>query len=191
MREPVEANFKGQSLLKSQPHGWGSRTSSTGDQRMTNAEKKRPADADMLQSLFEMQSDLNDYVFAKNDMKADDGTALTMRRIIEQAGEGRLNVNDLPNLWLSRYTQAMEAELAELKEDLLWKWWSKDKIDLQNIRVELVDILHFLVSAMLSAGLSAEKVYDIYKQKHAVNMSRQDIGYNKATKTEDDNRSIQ
>jgi hypothetical protein len=158
---------------------------------MANDELNRPAGTDMLRSLFAMQADLNDYVFAKNGMKADDGTPLTMQSIAEHANAGRLNVNDLPNQWLLKYSQAMDAELKELKDDLLWKWWSKDKIDLQNIRVELIDILHFLVSAMLSAGLSAEKVYDIYNQKHAVNRARQDVGYSQSTKTEDDNRSIQ
>jgi hypothetical protein len=44
---------------------------------------------------------------------------------------------------------------------------------------------------MISSGLSAEKVFDIYKQKHAVNLARQDAGYNRASKTEDDNRAIE
>ena len=39
--------------------------------------------------------------------------------------------------------KAMKEELCELDDELLWKWWSKDKIDMQNIRVELIDILHF------------------------------------------------
>lgn len=146
---------------------------------------------DMLHALFSMQTDLNDYVFTKNAIKTDEGSALDMRTIVEQAGTGKLGVNDLPNQWLLRYSQAMEAELNELKDDLLWKWWSKDKIDLQNIRVELIDILHFLISAMISAGLSADKVFDIYKQKHAINRARQDGGYNQASKTEDDNRTIE
>jgi hypothetical protein len=158
--------------------------------KMAIPEPDRPSGTDMLQSLFEMQSDLNNYVFAKNAIKSDGGIALSMGMIIAQAKDGRLNVNDLPNQWLSRYCQAMEAELTELKNEILWKWWSKDRLDLQNIHVELIDVLHFLISAMLSSGLSAETVYDIYKQKHAVNMARQDADYNKATKTEDDNRSI-
>ena len=155
------------------------------------AEDQNPSREDMLQSIFAMQADLNNYVFTKNEIKADDGSQLSMSTIIDQAGTGRLGVNDLPNHWLSRYSQAMEAELRELKDDLLWKWWSKDKIDLQNVRVELIDILHFLVSAMMAAGLSAEKVFDIYRQKHAVNRGRQDSGYNQASKTEDDNRAIE
>ena len=80
--------------------------------------------------------------------------------------------------------------LSELDEELLWKWWSKDEIDMQNIRVELIDILHFLISAMMCAGLTAEKVFDIYQQKHAVNIKRQDMDYNKKIKTEDDNKDI-
>jgi dUTPase. len=149
------------------------------------------AGVDMLQSIFAMQAELNDHVFTKNGLRADDGSPLSMSDIVEQAGTGRLGVNELPNQWIARYTQAMEAELNELKDDLLWKWWSKDKIDIQNVRVELIDMLHFLISAMISAGLSADKVFDIYRQKHAVNVARQDAGYNKTNKTEDDNRAIQ
>ncbi|MHB8971945.1 MAG: dUTPase [Pirellulaceae bacterium] len=74
--------------------------------------------------------------------------------------------------------------------DLRWKWWSQDRIDLQNVRVELVDLLHFLVSAMITAGMTAEKVYDVYRQKHAVNLERQAQGYSIASKTDDDNRAI-
>ncbi len=146
---------------------------------------------DMLQSLFAMQESLNDYVFQKNGIRGDDSLPLTMRAIVEQVNRGRLSANDLPNLWLSRYLKAMREELTELDQELLWKWWSKDELDLQNIRVELIDILHFLISAMISSGLSAEKVFDIYKQKHAINQARQDAGYNRASKTEDDNRTIE
>lgn len=146
---------------------------------------------DMLRSLFAMQESLNDYVFRKNEIRDKDGVALTMRAIVEQVDNGLLSANDLPNQWLSRYSKAMSEELLELDRELLWKWWSKDTLDLQNIRVELIDILHFLISALISSGLSAEKVFDIYKQKHAINQARQDAGYNRASKTEDDNRTIE
>jgi dimeric dUTPase (all-alpha-NTP-PPase superfamily) len=148
-------------------------------------------DKDMLRSLFAMQASLNDHVFKKNGIADTEGNPLTMQVIAKLAEAGRLAVNDLPNQWLARYSKAMGEELTELDAEVLWKWWSKDKIDIQNIRVELIDILHFLISAMICAGLSADRVFDIYKQKHAVNLARQDTGYNKATKTEDDNRAIE
>jgi len=144
----------------------------------------------MLDKIFEMQTELNDYVFAKNKLKDKTGQDLSMQMIMTAVAENKLMVNDLPNEWLMNYSKAMKEELIELDEELLWKWWSKDEVDMQNIRVELIDILHFLVSAMMCAGLSAEKVFDIYQQKHAVNLKRQDTNYKSATKTEEDNKGI-
>lgn len=145
----------------------------------------------MLDKIFDMQKELNDYVFAKNKLKDKDGQDLNMESIMAAVSDKRLMVNDLPNIWLANYSKAMQEELSELDEELLWKWWSKDEIDLQNIRVELIDILHFLVSAMMCAGLDADKVYDIYQQKHSINLKRQDSGYKQSTKTEDDNKTIE
>jgi dimeric dUTPase (all-alpha-NTP-PPase superfamily) len=144
----------------------------------------------MLDKIFEMQTELNDYVFTKNKLKDKSGQDLSMQAIIDAVAANNNMVNDLPNEWLMNYSKAMKEELIELDEELLWKWWSKDEIDMQNIRVELIDILHFLVSAMMCAGLSAEKVFDIYQQKHAVNLKRQDTNYKKDTKTEEDNKGI-
>ena len=144
----------------------------------------------MLEDIFKMQLELNDYVFKKNNLKDKSGNDLNMQSIIVSAEKGEMMVNDLPNEWLVNYSKAIKEELLELDDELLWKWWSKDKIDMQNIRVELIDILHFLVSAMMCAGLSAEKVFDIYRQKHAINIKRQDTEYNKKIKTEDDNKEI-
>ncbi|MFT7459379.1 MAG: dimeric dUTPase (all-alpha-NTP-PPase superfamily) [Planctomycetota bacterium] len=145
---------------------------------------------DMLNKIFEMQTDLNNYVFAKNKLADKNGKPLLMDAIFAAVNNGELKVNDLPNTWLSKYSRAMAEEINELDEELLWKWWSKDEIDIQNIRVELIDVLHFLVSAMICAGLTPEKVFDIYCQKHSVNLNRQDSGYSKSTKTESDNQSI-
>ena len=148
-------------------------------------------DIDMLRQIFAMQTDLNNYVFNKNNLRDAEGNKLDMDTIYNAVNNNELKVNDLPNIWLANYSRAMREEVLELDEELLWKWWSKDEIDIQNIRVELIDILHFLVSAMISAGLTADKVYDIYSQKHAVNLNRQDTGYSKASKTEDDNKQIE
>lgn len=144
----------------------------------------------MLEDIFKMQLELNDYVFKKNNLKDKSGNDLNMQSIIVSAEKEEMMVNDLPNEWLVNYSKAIKEELLELDDELLWKWWSKDKIDMQNIHVELIDILHFLVSAMMCAGLSAEKVFDIYRQKHAINIKRQDTEYNKKIKTEDDNKEI-
>ena len=49
--------------------------------------------------------------------------------------------------WVLNYCRAMTQEVAELTDSVPWKWWAKyQKFDKQNARVEVIDLLHFLVS---------------------------------------------
>ena len=145
---------------------------------------------DKLEQIFSLQSGLNDEIFAKQGMRGPNGQVLTMAAIAEALKREELGPNGLPNLWLRNYLAALKAEAVEIDESLLWKWWSKDRIDLQNIRVEIVDLMHFLTSLALVAGLSAEDFHRLYTRKHEVNRQRQDQGYSKATKDEKDNKGI-
>ena len=91
--------------------------------------------------------------------------------------------------WLLNYCRAMTQEIAELTDCVPWKWWAKyQEFDLQNARVEIVDLFHFLISAAEVLGLSARDVHDLYLQKNKVNFERQDQGY--AKKDEQDNKDI-
>jgi len=147
-------------------------------------------DADKLKDIFQLQSELNDGIFKKQDIRGPDGKVLTMAAIQGAVERGELGPNGLPNLWLRNYLRALQGEATELEQDLLWKWWSKDKIDLQNIRVEIVDLMHFLTSLALTAGLTADEFHRLYTAKHRVNQERQDKGYSKDTKDEKDNKAI-
>lgn len=146
---------------------------------------------DKLEKLFEMQTALNDSIFQKRGVKASDGLPLTMAKLMAegaaQTAKGPLSDT---NVWLSNYLRALDDESRELREELLWKWWSKDSLDMQNIRVEIVDQLHFWLSLALAAGMDAAKVFDIYSQKNALNFARQERGYSKATKDGNDCRGI-
>lgn len=91
--------------------------------------------------------------------------------------------------WLLNYCRAMTQELAELTDCVPWKWWAKyQKFDLQNARVEVVDLFHFLISAAEVLGLTARDVHNLYMQKNKVNFQRQDTGYTE--KDEKDNKDI-
>ncbi len=91
--------------------------------------------------------------------------------------------------WTLNYCRAMTQELAELTDSVPWKWWAKyQKFDLQNARVEVVDLFHFLISLAQVLGMDADEVYKIYLKKNEVNLQRQDSGY--AEKDESDTRHI-
>ncbi len=145
---------------------------------------------DKLDTLFSMQAELNDRIFAKKAIRDGDGKTLTMATLMLEAKKPELGPNTKVNEWLGKYLQAMDDESRELKEELLWKWWSKDHLDMQNIRVEIVDQLHFWISLALTAGMDAESVFKVYMQKNAVNHQRQENEYSKANKTEADNQAL-
>jgi len=122
---------------------------------------------DKLEEIFTLQKQLNQRIGVDTDA-------------LDEAGRVQ---------WVLNYTRAMSQELAELVDSVPWKWWAKyQTFDTQNARVEVVDLLHFLVSLAQVLGLSADDVHHLYTAKHKVNVQRQDSGY--AVKDEDDSRGV-
>lgn len=79
--------------------------------------------------------------------------------------------------WFLNFELALRQESAEAIDSLNWKWWKKDEEDWDNIKVELVDMLHFWVSMCTVAGLDANEVVKLYFKKNKLNHDRQDKGY--------------
>lgn len=91
--------------------------------------------------------------------------------------------------WVLNYCRAMSQEIAELTDSVPWKWWAKyQQFDRQNCCVEVVDMLHFLISLAQVLGMSADDVFNAYVKKNEVNFRRQDSGY--TVKDEEDSRHI-
>ncbi len=60
------------------------------------------------------------------------------------------------------------------------KWWKKHTLTEEKWRMvdeELIDCLHFLVSAMISAGLDSQAVIEAYEKKNMENRRRQIQNY--------------
>ena len=87
----------------------------------------------------------------------------------------RRNLQDIPmEKWMQMQTLAMLSELAELIDEVNFKWWKNPKlVDGDRVKEELVDILHFFVSMCLNAGMSAEELYSRYIEKNQENFDRQ------------------
>jgi len=125
------------------------------------------ADHDMLQELFDMQMKLNHRI-GVNPEKMNEEDQVT---------------------WTLNYCRAASQELAELTDSVPWKWWAKyQEFDLQNARVEVVDLFHFIISMAQVLGMDAQDVHNLYMQKNKVNFERQDSGY--AEKDESDNKDL-
>jgi len=76
----------------------------------------------------------------------------------------------------------MTSECHELQDCLSWKHWYREAKqgrqyqlqDLQNARVEAIDILFFWISICQLLGMSCEDVYRLYAGKLRINHQRQD-----------------
>lgn len=76
--------------------------------------------------------------------------------------------------WMQRKTLAMLSELAELLDEVNFKWWKNPKpVDDDRVKSELVDILHFFVSMCLTSGMDADELYRRYLDKNKENFDRQ------------------
>lgn len=78
-------------------------------------------------------------------------------------------------VWIQRECMAMMVELSEVLEEVNYKWWKNPKpLDEAAIKEELVDVLHFFVSACQKMGMTAQELYDGYMDKNQENFNRQD-----------------
>lgn len=74
---------------------------------------------------------------------------------------------------------ALTCELGEIGDALNWKPWKKTEhpIDVENLRMEFIDALHFLFEMMIMCGMNAETIHAEYKKKMEENIARQARGY--------------
>ena len=84
---------------------------------------------------------------------------------------------ELRKEWFLKFDLALKQESAEAIDSLNWKWWKKGEQDWDNIKVELVDMLHFWVSMCSIAGMDAKEALELYAKKNKLNFKRQDEGY--------------
>ena len=101
---------------------------------------------------------------------------------------------------LKNYIDALSSECHELMGCLAWKHWYKEAragrqhelSDLQNARVEAVDLLFFWVSICQLLGLSPQDVCRLYQKKLAINHRRRDEDRTQAQHGahEDENRTV-
>lgn len=145
---------------------------------------------DKLEHLFALQSSLNDRIFRKRALKGQDGQILSMQGLAELAKAAPPVPGSDTAVWLANYLKALQDEARELGEEIPWKWWSKEDLDLEAIRVEIVDILHFWISMALVSGMDAAEVHRLYLLKNQVNLDRQDTGYDASNKSGRDDEHV-
>ncbi|MBE5780956.1 MAG: dUTPase [Clostridiales bacterium] len=76
--------------------------------------------------------------------------------------------------WMQKETIALIAELMEMLSEVNYKWWKNPKeINMDAVKEELVDVLHFFVSMCHKAGMDADELHARYLEKNKENFDRQ------------------
>ena len=106
---------------------------------------------DKLHILFDLQKTFDDYIKEKRNLDYSD---------IEK--------------WIRKMCIAIITEACELNDACNWKWWKNKKdIDWNNVKEEVVDLWHFLLSLSIKIGLTPEDLINEYIQKNIENYNRQ------------------
>ena len=76
--------------------------------------------------------------------------------------------------WMQKEILAMLSELAELLDEVQFKWWKNPTpMNEEAAKEELVDILHFFASMCLKMDMDADELYRRYLEKNKENFDRQ------------------
>ena len=76
------------------------------------------------------------------------------------------------------YPLASSVEMVEAIDSLGYKWWKKQKIDLENVKVEFIDSLHFTMCAILQLNPS-DTSYDFINEWIKENMNNKECDVTK------------
>ena len=80
--------------------------------------------------------------------------------------------------WMARdfpWYRAIWVECAELLDHHGWKWWKQQPPDLEQVKLELVDIWHFGLSLLLQRGLPRDQLLTQIEQELAAPCTSRDF----------------
>ena len=135
----------------------------------------------LLQMIFVLQDKLNErHNISACDALSKDSNGQTAGRLV--------------NIFID----CMHSELEEMRNCLFWKhWYTEYKAgndfaihDLHNLRVEVIDVFHFLITLAMLAGFDANSLMRGYLEKYKLNLHRVDTNTTQLGRTEEENNKL-
>ena len=125
---------------------------------------------DMLEGIFEAQKGLMARYY---DIEQARGAL-----VIEPESFGDLDIRFVQ--WrIKDLMQRCIEEMMEAANTLKQKPWKTSEVATDKVHYyeELADMFHFMVELLITSGMTAKDLAQVYHRKHAVNVFRQDSGY--------------
>ena len=98
-----------------------------------------------------------------------------LQKQFDDAIAAHRGLNYSTEVWIQKEVLAIISELSEILDEVNFKWWKDSKeINHEQLKEEIVDVLHFFVSMCLKAGIGPDELYQAYIRKNQENFSRQE-----------------
>jgi len=85
----------------------------------------------------------------------------TLKRMFEI--QDSLNIVTAGEDWAQKgldWRLAITQECSELIDSLPWKWWKHGSFDIENVKIEIVDIWHFILSIMIEEDIVPTEILE-------------------------------
>ncbi len=106
---------------------------------------------DKLEVLFDLQNTFDEYIKEKRNLDYSD-----------------------KEYWVQQMCRCIITEACELTDATNWKHWKNEKkVDWDNVKEEVIDLWHFLMSLSIKVGLTPEDIVTQYINKNIENYDRQ------------------
>lgn len=97
-----------------------------------------------------------------------------LQKAFDDELKDRRNIEYTFDEWMQKETLAIISELCEMLRETSFKWWKNaQETNMDAVKEELVDVLHFFASMCMKAGMDADELHRRYLEKNKVNFDRQ------------------
>ena len=103
-----------------------------------------------------------------------------LEAMLELQEETNLKINPYWHHTNYDWLRASWVEAAELMDHLCYKWWKKQELNLKQAHIELVDILHFILSDALVRNIDVDELENVTQTMEFTSTN----GYTKEQKLE-------
>lgn len=96
-----------------------------------------------------------------------------------QGSESNLHTKE-GNYLIRDMLNSASQEIGEVIQTMKnWKSWKSTEMptDVNHFKEEMIDVLHFLIEAMILSGFTPDEMYELYFKKNEVNHFRQESKY--------------
>lgn len=101
-------------------------------------------------------------------------TIFAMQKGLDEEIASLRNLDYPQEIWIQKGVLAMVSELAEVLDEVNFKWWKNPReLDDSAVKEELVDVLHFFIGMCIHSGMTADELFEIYRAKNQENYDRQ------------------